>query len=112
MCDKKDIVDFVKKIVNATRIEDARLIAIDFLTSGTVARKGKQIQAYVAGQNYGAHFFLTEEEYGNIQYLLSDNQKINAIKQLRGITNWGLKAALDAVENPENFKQYPVKTNW
>ncbi len=61
------------------------------------------LKSYVVKAIGGLTWTLSVEDYKHIDNLLYDNQKINAIKHLRSITNWGLLEAKKATEDPQNF---------
>ena len=96
-----DLIAFIRNIIGCEDISYIRRIAGQVLLSQIDANTLVTIFDDHSGQS----FRMRPDDHDSIQKQWYDGQKINAIKALRTLTNWGLFEAKKAMENPKNFQQ-------
>lgn len=104
---KEQYEDRLHKVEDDLHISEANLRE----ANETIKKLREQIE-YLDGDPDGVSivvggkvFVLDKLKYNVVQGFVKANEKIKAIKELRILTNCGLKDGKDAVESPSNFEQ-------
>ena len=104
------VIAFLRKVIlDPIAVSSLKAEAIDLIvelaSAGEQSVFGNTVTIYDKGNHkiYGTYSstydVITQNEYDIINDLLANKQKINAIKEIRRLTQWGLKDSKDCSEN-------------